>query len=68
MRLADIEEILTKSELPQSFNLSEAETVTDVPYFVRSHIETLKGNPRNQRFVPYFNRLKLLAEMLKRKV
>jgi hypothetical protein len=61
VKLPELERLLLSIELPLTFKLSDAETVVDVPKFVENHLAILKGNPGNERFMTYFERLKKIA-------
>jgi len=40
--------------------ISKCEVVTNVPQMIDSHVKTLRGNPGNRLFMPYYDRLLLL--------
>lgn len=42
---------------PQTFDLDKCGKIFDLKKFVDSHIATLKSNPKNKRFEPYYDRL-----------
>lgn len=65
IKLDDIILELQNVTLPPSIRLDQATNIIDVKKFVESHVNTLKGNKGNKRYMPYFNRLKKVYEILK---
>ena len=57
MKLSELKSHFEKANLPESFVLSESETIHDVKLFVTSHTEVLEANKGNKRFLPYYERL-----------
>jgi len=41
-------------------SIKESEVINDIELFVKTHIQYLKHNKGNKRFLPYYNRLLLL--------
>jgi hypothetical protein len=50
--------------LPKEIKLTEHETITDCQKFVNGHIEYLKAKSGNKTFLPYFERILKLYEIL----
>ena len=46
--------------------LSDFEYIHDVPRFIDAHLATLKAHTGNKRYLPYWERLVNLAELIKR--
>lgn len=57
MRLSELKSYFETANLPESFVLSESETIHDVKLFISTHIEALEANKGNKRFLPYYQRL-----------
>lgn len=57
MHLDDLEKFFNKTTIPAVIQISGSEFVRDVPKMVSSHISTLRANPNNRTFLPYYNRL-----------
>jgi hypothetical protein len=55
-----LEKELKKMTFPEQVRISKCEVVTNVPQMIDSHIKTLRGNPGNRLFMPYYDRLLLL--------
>lgn len=64
MSLDKLEEYFKTVELPEEIRLSEAETITDVGKFIEGHIKTLRGNSGNIRYLPYYERLARVREII----
>lgn len=45
--------------------ISNGETSLDLKKTVETHIQILKSNPKNERFLPYYNRLLLMYKIVK---
>ena len=63
MQLQELKEHLAKINI-QEFQLDEATFITDVPKFIDSHISVLERNSGNKKFLPYYNRLLKLLDLL----
>jgi len=46
--------------------ISTAETSLNLKKTVETHIQTLKSNPNNERFLPYYKRLLLIYKLVKK--
>ena len=55
-----LERELKAMTFPEQVRISKCEVVTNVPKMIDSHIKTLRGNPGNKLFMPYYDRLMLL--------
>jgi hypothetical protein len=64
MSLPDIEQFFNSVSLPKEVKLSKFETIIDVKKFVRSHLEVLKSNSGNVAYMPFYERLLKLKEIL----
>lgn len=45
--------------------ISTGETSLDLKKTVETHIQILKSNPKNERFLPYYKRLLLIYKLAK---
>lgn len=52
------------SRTPASVNLNTCTTITNVPYFIESHLAMVKANKGNRTFEPYLERLMQLQSIL----
>lgn len=68
MTIANLEKFFNSIELPKTIELSKYEKINDVKLFVDSHIETLKFNTGNNRFLPYYERLLKLKNILENEI
>ncbi len=60
-----LEAYFNDTPLPEgTFNLSQWETITDLPKFILSHLETLKRYNGNHTFKPHLQRLQRMKEYL----
>ncbi len=48
----------------KQIHLDKATFITDVPKFIDSHISFLERNSGNKKFLPYYNRLLKLLDLL----
>jgi hypothetical protein len=64
MSLPDLEQFFNSVSLPKEVRLSQCETITDVKKFVRSHLDVLKANSGNPAYMPFYERLLKLKEIL----
>lgn len=64
MKLQDLEEYFSKTELPDEIQLDPVTRVTDVRKMVESNIEYLKNHPGNIRFLPYFHQLLKVKQII----
>ena len=55
-----LEKELKAMTFPDKVRISKCEVVTNVPQMIDSHVKTLRGNPGNRLFMPYYDRLLLL--------
>jgi hypothetical protein len=55
-----LERELKAMTFPEQVRISKCEVVTNVPQMIDSNIKTLRGNPGNRAFMPYYDRLLLL--------
>ena len=63
--IEEIEAFFNGSLLPSGpAKLDKATIIMNVPLFVRSHLATIKTNQGSRLATPYFDRLKLLKEMI----
>ena len=64
--LDSIEAFFNSIQLPQSpFRLNECSVIHDLPQFISGHLAILRTYNGNKVFLPYFNRLKQLAQIIK---
>jgi hypothetical protein len=65
MRYPELKRRLLEIELPtEPIKLSNNEVITDVKKMITSHVTTLDANPGNLIYMPYYNRLVDLYEIL----
>ena len=62
--LDDLIEYFDSVEIPNEVRLSECANILDVRKFINHHIRTLKGNSGVYRFLPYYERLVKLKEII----
>ena len=55
-----LEKELKEMTFPEQVRISKCEVVTNVTQMIDSHVKTLRGNPGNKLFMPYYDRLILL--------
>ena len=67
MTLTDLENYFKTATLPKQVKLSQCETIIDVTKFVKSHISVLKANRGNSAYLPFWDRLNKLHELLTKK-
>ena len=73
MKLPELKAALQKlqSDRPDLFEgvlvVSHYEKITNVPGFIDSHITALEANPGNRTFMPFYDRLVRLHEILTEK-
>ncbi len=48
----------------QPIQLNASSKIIDVPIFIKKHLETVKANNSNKRFLPYLNRLQELKKIM----
>lgn len=65
--LEGFETLLARTDLPDQLSLSNCETITDLPGFLRSHLSTVKQNNGNPVFAPYLDRLRRVKALLSAK-
>ena len=65
MQLKEVKDFLEGSELPKSVRLEPAEVCFDVPKLVRNHLSALENNSGNRTFLPYYQRLMKIIEVIK---
>lgn len=51
-------------DIPNQVKLEECATIVDVRRFIDYHVKTLKGNSGVYRFLPYYERLVKLKEII----
>ncbi len=63
--ISQLEDFFNTTALPtHPIKLGACTTITDVNFFVSSHLATVKANNGNRTFLPYFNRLKEIKTKL----
>ena len=62
--LDDLIEYFENVEIPNEVKLSECATIVDVRKFIKYHIKTLQGNSGVYRYLPYYERLAKLKEII----
>ncbi len=67
-QLQQIEQYFKVNGIPEGdVKLDRATTVVDPVLFVEASIRTLKSNPGNKTYAPYFNRLLKYYQLVSRK-
>lgn len=61
MTITELESFFANTPVPSKIQLTEHEFIEDTGLFISTHLNILKSNPKNKRFMPYFNRLVRLA-------
>lgn len=57
--IAELEQYFDSTELPNTaIQISQGNIITDIDTFVKSHLQTIKANNGNLRYLPYLDRLK----------
>jgi hypothetical protein len=64
MNLEVLKDKLSKCDLPKSIQLDDCTHIADVELMISSHIATLERNAGNITFMPYYERLVRLFEIL----
>lgn len=69
MNLNQLEEYFEKVDLSKYDNtrLYDCALIVDAEKFVKIHISFLRGNPKNKRFIAYYNRLLKFREIIESK-
>lgn len=62
--LDDLIEYFDSVEIPNEVRLSECANIVDVRRFIDCHIKTLKGNSGAYGYLPYYERLVKLKEII----
>jgi len=57
MTLDHIEQWFKDNPPPKKIKVSRFEMITDTDKFIKNHIRTLRANPGNRTFIPYYERL-----------
>lgn len=63
--ITELEQFFSSVKLPDTIKLNQCSTITDINLFIKSHLDTVKGQNGNKRFIPYLDRLNELKEILK---
>jgi hypothetical protein len=67
MTLTELETYFNNQTLPKQVKLSQCETIIDMDKFIKSHISVLKANSGNCAYLPFWDRLNKLHELLTKK-
>jgi hypothetical protein len=59
-----LETFFKSATLPKSVNLNGWTKITNVQGFINSHLEYVKANNGNRLYMPYFDRLQVLQQIL----
>jgi hypothetical protein len=65
--LETLEKFFKETELPKQVGLNYCTVITDTEKFIESSFATLKSNSGNKTFMPYYERLVKLKEILSNK-
>lgn len=63
--IGKMEAFFANITLPNQIKLSECEYISDLPKMVDSHIQTIKSNKDKAFIIPYVERLRKVAQLLK---
>lgn len=63
--IEELDQFFSSVKLPASIKLNLCSTITDINLFISSHLETVKAQNGNNRFIPYLDRLNELKSILK---
>jgi len=64
--LKEIEAFFETYEYSNSpIEISPGESSSNLKKMVQTHLKTLKANPKNSRFMPFYTRLLLIYKLLK---
>lgn len=58
------EELKKISRFPKKLRISDQEIITDIPKMINTHISVIEANPKKRRFLPHYNRLLKVYELL----
>ena len=61
--ISDLEAFFTSKELPTNFSLNGS-IISNVSFFVKNHLSTIKANNGKRTFLPYLHRLEELKNAL----
>lgn len=62
-----LEEFFQNAELPETLDLGMHGKILNVEKFIYSHIYTLRNYSGNKRYMPFYNRLLNVYEIIKEK-
>jgi hypothetical protein len=63
--IIELEDLFLNTELPNyPISIKQAETITDISIFIKSHLSIAKANNGKLTFIPYLNRLQELKSIL----
>ena len=62
--LPELEAYFATAKLPATMDL-DIMKILNVREFINSHVAILKSNPGNGRYMPFYNRLREVAQKLK---
>ena len=65
MKLAELKKELSKLDIPKEVQLDKHTHITDTKKFIESNIEFLENNPGVKGYLPYYNRLLKLYNIIK---
>ena len=63
--ISSLETFFTSTRLPTTpIKLDQCSTITNVPLFIKAHLETVQNNNGKHAYLPYLERLRLLKSIL----
>ena len=65
MTVPDLKAAFSVATIPQTMQLIDAIFITDVKKCIDSHIALLESNPGKKNYLPFYNRLVMIAQKLK---
>ncbi|TRZ52037.1 hypothetical protein D4S03_04090 [bacterium] len=63
--IKELEDFFASEELPEAIKLNAWTDITDLHLFIQSHLSTVKAQNGNKTYLPYYQRLLQLRELLK---
>ena len=62
--IQELEQFFNTAKLPPAIKLNQCSTITNIDLFIKSHLDIVKGQNGNLRYIPYLDRLRLLKTLL----
>lgn len=62
--IKELETFFAANQIPDTINLTQVERITNTKKMIESHLNYVKANNGNMRFLPYLDRLKKVKELI----